>query len=87
MLLHQLIATREIHRVPQRRSTARTNHLYSLGELVQIAGEILSEVPDFVKRKHKGAIASSLDEGARLEQDTARQETEILRIVEQRMAG
>jgi len=37
--------------------------------------------------KKKGAIASILEEGARLEQDTARRETEILRIVEQRMAG
>ena len=37
--------------------------------------------------KNKGAIASILEEGARLEQDTGRRETEILAIVERRMTG
>jgi glutamate formiminotransferase/formiminotetrahydrofolate cyclodeaminase len=37
--------------------------------------------------RNKGAIASILEEGARLEQDTARRETEILAIVERRMKG
>jgi glutamate formiminotransferase/formiminotetrahydrofolate cyclodeaminase len=37
--------------------------------------------------KNKGAIASILEEGARLEQDAGRRETEILAIVERRMTG
>src|SRR5579884_2445082 len=61
LFLHQLVPAGIKHGVPQRSAAARTDDPDSLGQLVQVVGEILGQVPDFIKGQNKGLISLGPD--------------------------